>query len=101
MNDLPGDWADAQGTATASERTTAGLPWAWVGESCAWCGIRAGAVPDEPPIQWEGAWWHRRGCYPSARFTHYGYLPEGYGPSPEQVEAFDLLTAMQAERRAS
>jgi len=60
-------------------------PAAW-GESglrpdhpCAWCGLRLAAVPDRP-LEWEGAWYHRRGCYPTARMKRYGYLPAEYQP---------------------
>lgn len=47
---------------------------------CAWCGIRARAVPDEPPILWEGAWYHRRGCYTTARSIWAGTLPADHQP---------------------
>lgn len=47
------------------------------GARCAWCEINARAVPDEPPIFWEGKWYHRRGCYSMARLVTNGYLPAG------------------------
>lgn len=47
---------------------------------CAWCECRAWAVPDEAPILWEGAWYHRRGCYQAARLKAGGHLPADYAP---------------------
>lgn len=58
-----------------------GRAWCPPEERCAWCEVRARAVPDEPPILWEGAWYHRRGCYPAARLKAGGYLPADYAPA--------------------
>lgn len=74
MTEIPGDLGHAQGdNDNRTGRTD------WVGARCAWCGISAGAVPDEPPIRYEGAWYHRRGCASSARLVATGKLPAGYG----------------------
>lgn len=47
-------------------------------ERCAYCGINANAVPDEPPVLFAGALYHRRGCYPAARLVAGGFLPEDH-----------------------
>lgn len=52
---------------------------------CAWCQVRATAVPDEPPMLWEGAWWHRRGCYQAARLKAAGKVSAYFLPWPEVV----------------
>lgn len=54
------------------------LPLPRADTRCGWCGIRACAVPDEPAVLYEGAWYHRRGCYPSARLVISGALPPDY-----------------------
>lgn len=53
---------------------------------CAWCDIRATAVPDIPPILWEGRWYHRLVCYPVARLKAGGYLPKDYPPVHKMPE---------------
>jgi len=50
---------------------------------CGWCDINAHAVPDEPPILYEGEWYHRRGCYQTARLLINGFLPVGTRPVGE------------------
>jgi hypothetical protein len=75
VSTLPGDWADAQGMTEHD-----GRPWCPPDAACAWCGIRARAVPDEPPIWWEGQWLHRRGCYQAVRLKAAGKLPADYEP---------------------
>lgn len=79
MSEIPGDWADAQGTFDVLLELESNYPPA-PHESCAWCGIKAGAVPDEPPLWWEGAWYHRRGCYEAVRLVAAGALPADYLP---------------------
>lgn len=53
---------------------------------CAWCKVRAQAIPEEPPILWGSDWYHRRGCYPAARLRAAGKLPESYVPITELPE---------------
>lgn len=82
MSTLPGDWADAQGTDSTTE---AGSP---PGPSlCAWCGCRARAIPDEPPVLWEGAWYHQRGCLTVVRLKASGALPADYQPIEKWLES--------------
>lgn len=59
-------------------------------EKCQWCGITARAIPDEPPVVWDGRPYHRTGCLASARLVAAGALPEKYRPVtelPEWVES--------------
>lgn len=51
-------------------------------EPCAWCALRLAAVPDAP-VQWDGKWYHRRGCLDAARLKAGGYLPADYVPITE------------------
>lgn len=42
---------------------------------CAYCRVRAQAVPEEPPMCWEGGWYHRR-CLAVARLESWPSVAE-------------------------
>jgi len=75
VTEVPGELGVAQRNETKTD-----APGRWLGERCAWCGIHAGAVPDQPPVERDGKWYHRVGCASAALMVDRGLLPADYEP---------------------